>query len=116
MHKNSPYISTPRQKRAIEALQENQMINVKDLGALIGACNPAQVIRELRLQGFSEIIQTHRMVMKDRDGKICYPGVYYIPDALKAQASKALKKYATSTGTTVKAACKSSQPNVNGGM
>lgn len=86
---NKLYIKSPRQKRAVAALLE-QAIAVKDLGAIIGALNSRQVIAELRRQGFEGIIETRRFSVIDRDGKKCRPGEYFIPEASKPMAKKAL--------------------------
>lgn len=84
-------IKGPRQKRAIEALLKHPKIPVKDLGPVIGALNPRQIIMLLRRQGFKNIILTERITVIDRDRRKCSPGVYYIPDRLKPVARAALE-------------------------
>lgn len=85
-------INSPRQKRAIIALLEKDSIEVKDLGALIGALNPRQVIFELRQQGFGQIIKTHLFGKIDRDGKHCHPGRYCIAPELKPIVLEFIKR------------------------
>lgn len=87
-----PIIKTPRQFRAIQALLDNDTVNVRDMGPLIGALNARQVIHELRNQGFHDIILTNRFQTVDRDGRKCFPGTYFIPINLKPQVSGILKK------------------------
>ena len=98
-----PYIKSPRQKRAIETLIIQVSIAVKDIGELIGALNPCQIVMELRRQGFSDIILTRRYSVKDMDGRTCQPGEYYIPEALKFIAKETLKKYVAGKVSTPKA-------------
>lgn len=86
------YIRGPRQQRAIAALLAN-VISVKDLGPLIGALNPRQVISELRGQGFEGIIKTRRFTIIDQDGRRCRPGEYYIPQDVKPMVEKVLREY-----------------------
>lgn len=83
------YIKSARQIRALEALL-NKDIPVKDLGAIIGALNPRQVIFELRQQGFDGLILTRRYTVIDQDGKRCRPGEYYIPQDVKPMLQEAL--------------------------
>lgn len=87
------YIKTRKQKRAITELLEKS-IKVSELGALIGALNPRQVIFELRQQGFDRIILTRRFIVIDQDGGRCRPGEYYIPEHLKAIVAENLKESA----------------------
>jgi hypothetical protein len=86
------HIKTPRQKRAILALLEKDSIEVKDLGYVVGALNPRQIISELRRQGFEEIIQTKFFEIIDRDGNRCRPGKYFIPPEQKPRIQEFLKR------------------------
>jgi len=86
---NNLSINSPRQERAILALLEKS-VAVKDLGPIIGALNPRQVIFELRQQGFKGIILTRRFTVIDQDGKRCRPGEYYISIEARAIVEKAL--------------------------
>ena len=88
---NKLSIKTPKQRRAVIALLE-QAIPVKDLGAIIGALNPRQVISELRQQGFEEIILTKRFTVIDQDGKRCRPGEYVILQEFKPILEAILKE------------------------
>ena len=88
---NKLSIKSPRQQRALLALLEKP-ISIKDLGPLIGALNPRQIIFELRNQGFAEIILTRRFSVIDQDGKPCLPGEYYIPEQFKPTIEQALKE------------------------
>jgi len=86
------YIKSPRQKRAIEALLEKATL-VKDLGEIIGALNPREIISQLRKQGFHNIIFTRRFATIDRDGKRCRPGEYYIPKEFSPLLEEILRNY-----------------------
>lgn len=79
----SPFIKGPRQRRAIEVLLEQESVKVREIGDVIGALNPRQIIMELRQQGFENMIFTRRYTTFDQDGKLCRPGEYYIPSPLK---------------------------------
>lgn len=89
---NSLFIKGPRQERAVHLLLQRDGIPIKDIGLLVGALNPRQVISELRGQGFYGIILTRRYTVIDRDGKTCKPGEYYIPDSKKRIVAEALKQ------------------------
>jgi len=80
----------PREKRFLKYLIENDKIMVKDLRELIGALNPAQIASALREQGWK--INTGYIKVKDRDGKTCRPGYYWMPDSERIIANKFLKK------------------------
>lgn len=88
---NKIRIKGPRQLRAIEVLLTGPVI-VKNMGELIGALNPRQVIFELRNQKFEGIILTRRFDIIDQDGKGCRPGEYYIPEELKPMVEQVLKE------------------------
>ncbi len=88
---NKMLIKGPRQRRAIEVLL-NGPVTVKNIGELIGALNPRQVIFELRNQGFENIILTRRFDIIDQDDKQCRPGEYYIPKELKPTVEQALNE------------------------
>ncbi len=90
---NGAYIKNPRQFRALQALLKGA-VAVKDLRTTIGALNPAQVIFELRSQGFRGIIKTQRFQVTDQDGKQCCPGEYHIDENSKPIVEEVLKKYA----------------------
>jgi hypothetical protein len=85
-------IQRPREERALRALLAHHSISVKDIGIAIGALNPRQTIMQLRNRGFRSIILTRRFEIVDKDGCICRPGEYYIPDELKPQVRDALDK------------------------
>lgn len=90
-------IKGPRQRRAIEALLNQESISVREMESLIGALNPCQVIFELRKQGFRDLIKTRRYSVLDRDGNRCLPGEYYISSENKSIIKEALKEYFPST-------------------
>jgi hypothetical protein len=92
------YIRGSRQKRAVVALLENTSVGVKKLGLIIGACNRAQTISELRKQGFGDMIGTRRLCVTDRDGKICRPGEYFIPAEFRAVIERVLEEVAPKAG------------------
>lgn len=114
---NSPYIRSPRQKRAIKALLDGESIEVKAFGEAIGALNPRQVVMELRHQGFHGVILTRRFEKYDQDGKMCRPGKYFIPSHFKPIAEEALSKYTTLTSGNAKVVAQVSvqQPYHNAG-
>jgi hypothetical protein len=109
----NPYIKTPRQRRALEALLKGP-ISVRDLGPTIGALNPRQIISELRKQGFEIIIKTRFFEVIDRYGEICHPGEYYIPDELKPIVIDTLKENSSrAPGTRPRAKKKSDNSDSN---
>jgi len=71
------FIKNVRQKRAIQILTGKKSVKVKDIGPIIGALNPRQIIMELRRQRFWEIIIARWFI---------------IYDELKPIARKALKE------------------------
>ncbi len=85
-------IHSQRQRRALDALLAKDSIEVKDLGIIIGALNPRQIVFELRENGFRDTIKTKSFECLDRDGKVCSPGRYYIPPELKPMVGEFLKK------------------------
>lgn len=93
---NKMRIQGPRQKRAIETLLSGP-VTVKNIGTLIGALNPRQVIFELRNQGFDDAILTRRFDIIDQDGKRCRPGEYFIPEDAKPVVRSVLKAYIDQT-------------------
>lgn len=106
-------IKCPRQKRAIEALLEGP-ISVKDIGPIIGALNPRQVIFELRQQGFDGIILTHRSTVIDQDGRRCRPGKYLILEDAKHVVQNVLKAYIDQTSEKRRAVTKNNdKPHSN---
>jgi len=90
------HIKSLRQQRTIAALLE-KAVQVKDLGPLIGALNPRQVVFELRQLGFEGTILTRRFTVRDQDGRLCRPGEYFIPDILKPFVEAALRDYVLRT-------------------
>jgi hypothetical protein len=98
---DKPFIMGPRQERAIRALFDAPIVTRVEMDKIFGAKNSPEVIRQVRLQGFSEIILTGRLPMVDRDGKVCYPGYYYVNDADKIHLLTALEEKMTpKTGAT----------------
>lgn len=89
---NNLRIKSSRQQRAIAILLKKP-VTVKDLGPIIGALNPRQVISELRNQGFYGIIETRRFSVIDQDGRLCRPGEYYIPEQLKQKVENTLNEH-----------------------
>lgn len=90
---NEALIRGPRQRRAVEVLLAREFIPVSEIGKHIGGNNPRQTIMELRRQGFDSIILTRRNKLLDRDGKICWPGEYFIPCEMKPTVREILKKH-----------------------
>lgn len=80
---------SPREKRLLECLIENDKIMVKDLRKLVGALNPAQIAYALRMKGWK--IKTDYIKVKDRDGKICSPGYYWMTNSERVRAKEFLK-------------------------
>lgn len=91
----------PRQKRALEALLNHPAgISCYALGQFIGALNPRQTVMELRKLNFLGLIVTRRFSVKDRDGRNCFPGEYYMPLEYHASVREALKKEAVGAQKT----------------
>ena len=86
------YIKNNRQERALDALLRNEAVTRKDLNAIAGALNAPETISQLRKQGFRGIILTRRFMVKDRDGKNCNPGEYYIEPAMKPFVARILQE------------------------
>ena len=98
-------IKGPRQRRAVQALLDNPHgIPCKDMGPLIGALNPQQIISELRRQGFGGVIGTRRFKVSDRDGRTCYPGEYYLHPEHKEATERALETEAAESDSSNPAA------------
>lgn len=95
-----PYIKSSRQMRALENLLVKGSYTVSEASKIIGAANPRQSIMELRRQGFGELIKTRRFPVKDRDGKDCYPGEYYLPPEYRPLVERVLKDYQNRSSTT----------------
>lgn len=87
------FIKTIKQRKALEELLKQAAIPVKDLGPLIGALNVRQVIRDLRLQGFQDIILTRRFLHIDQYGKRSWPGEYFLPAECSSLVEEILKKH-----------------------
>jgi hypothetical protein len=115
--KNSGFIKTPRQARLVEALLNNHEVGVKDISSAIGSLNPPDVVMQLRRQGFGDIIKTRRFEVKDRDGKLCKPGLYYVDPGDRGKLEEALEKYAAQPDQGTKAACHTDNINIpRGGL
>lgn len=87
----------PRDRRLLKCLVEMDRVFVRDLRALIGALNPAQNALSLRKAGWN--IKTEKASMRDRDGKLCYPGFYWIGPGEKAKALEFLQRADRAAGT-----------------
>jgi len=98
--KNFP-ISTPRQRRALEALAEREVSSL-ELRTIVGMLNVPQLVSDLRSNGWE--IKCRRISVLDRDGKKCRPGIYYLPDKVKTLVWRVLKMNAEETAVTVSAA------------
>lgn len=109
-------IKSPRQLRAVNTLLNCDAIAVKDIGPLIGALNPRQIIRELRDQGFDGIILTRRHTIIDQDGRACRPGLYYIPECKKTAVKEFLTQKGTPTSPNVEVAKSTCHNHSNGGI
>lgn len=75
---------SPRDMRLLKSLVERRRVYVNELRLEIGSLNPAQNALSLRKQGWK--IQTDYINMRDRDGRICHPGYYWIDDSEKRRA------------------------------
>ncbi|NGX46773.1 MAG: hypothetical protein K1000chlam3_00136 [Chlamydiae bacterium] len=87
----------PRNKRLLEVLVIRDRVFVNELRKLIGAFNPAQNAHELRRAGWK--INTGRGVAKDRDGKTCRPGFYWMEPHEQARVIEFLKGADRAAGT-----------------
>ncbi|MGD2169930.1 MAG: hypothetical protein PVI40_06795 [Chlamydiota bacterium] len=88
---------TPREERLLRQLADKDKIFVKDLRALIGALNPAQIASNLRKQGWK--IHTDYITMYDRDRNLCRPGYYWMDASERDRACTFLIKVEGAAGT-----------------
>lgn len=106
----------PRELRMLKALSENPKVSVKELRGLAGALNPAQVKLNLVKKGWD--IETAYYPIKDRDGKVCFPGFYLMPPSEQDRARIEIEKAKGAAATTPQAqdvskkqVSKTSKPN-----
>lgn len=81
---------SPRNRRLLLCLVERERVFVRELRSLIGALNPAQNALSLRRGGWN--IQTDYTTVRDRDGKVCRPGYYWLETSERERACQFLKK------------------------
>lgn len=94
-----PSLKTARHRRFLQTLVGGKT-SIYQLRKLVGAMNVPQIAYELR--GLNWEICTERVSMKDRDGKICRPGNYFLTENTKLLAEEALKKYVTQASPNAK--------------
>ncbi len=93
-------IQTKRQQRALEALLAHpEGLLCKDLGSIIDALNPWQVIFGLREGGFRDMIVTKRQEVHNQDGNKSQIGRYILLSEYREVAERALNKAASNTDT-----------------
>ena len=80
----------PREKRLLEVLVNCDHIEVRDLRELIGALNPAQLVFQLRKDGWA--IQTGWLTVHDRDGELRHPGFYFLEPEERCRAIEFLER------------------------
>lgn len=88
----------PRELRMLKILSENNKVTVKDLRSLVGCLNPAQVKLTLLKKGWH--IKTAYFPIKDRDGKICFPGFYSMEPLEQERARIMIEKTKGATAIT----------------
>ena len=93
---------SPRNKRLLQCLVDKERVFVRDLRSLIGALNPAQNALSLRKSGWN--IQTDYIAVRDRDGKVCRPGYYWMETSERERAYEFLK-VAERAGGAAPSAC-----------
>jgi hypothetical protein len=69
-----PNIKTPRQRRALTALVHFDGVSTKDMRDIVGCLNPAEVMAQLKRNGWKWVCELVEVV--DRDGHVCRPGIY----------------------------------------
>jgi hypothetical protein len=70
----TPVIRSPRQRRALTALVQNDGLTVKQLREIAGMNNVPQLMSQLRHNGWRWTCELIEVI--DRDGHVCRPGVY----------------------------------------
>ena len=88
--RNSKPQLTPRQHRALVALLERGAVPCKELGALAGQNNFAELCASLRRKLGADAIATGSFDSLDRDGKPCKPGFYELTTQGRERALKLL--------------------------
>ena len=99
-------IWTPRQERLIRALLEHDKISANALRDVAGASNISQAVVDLRSLGWvilGWVINMKRISIKDRDGKPCKPGRYFLSKEMRRRAEQALREYSTRSAATEQA-------------
>lgn len=81
---------SPREKRLLNELVQNQNVSVKDLRQRIGALNPAQIKLMLVRRGW--VIHTDYSAVFNRDGNLCRPGYYWMAPHEKERARRFLEE------------------------
>ena len=83
---------TPRQHRALLALMERGAVPCKELGAIGGQNNYAELVASLRRKLGVDAIATGSFDSLDRDGKPCKPGFYELTPQGRAQVAELMKE------------------------
>jgi hypothetical protein len=81
-----PVIKTPRQRRALAALAENDGLTVKQLRDIAGMSNIPELMSQLRRGGWRWSCELIEAI--DRDGKPCRPGIYRLDPEHKKLAAE----------------------------
>jgi hypothetical protein len=85
----APIIKTPRQRRALTALAQNDGLTVKQLQNIVGQNNIPQLMASLRCGGWRWTCEIIEAI--DQYGKTCRPGVYRLEPEHKKLAAEMLK-------------------------
>lgn len=82
----------PRQHRALTALMQQPRIACKDLSAIAGANNYAELVAGIRRRFGFDAITTQEITVQDRDGRKCAAGAYSIAPHARAAIAAALQE------------------------
>ena len=90
-----PPINGPREYRIVKALAARGTIPRIELDKICGTTNAPQFIRQLRKSDW--VIGCRRTKVTDRDGKLCWPGIYFVSEETQVLMTTAYKKWEAAT-------------------
>src|SRR5262245_29138041 len=94
-----PPLNTKREYRTAHYLAKFGSVSRKELDDVCGALNSPQIIMEMRRNGWD--IRCKRIEMRDRDGKFCRPGVYYVSGEVRTLMNSACEKWDAVTSHSI---------------